>query len=65
MAAQRKYPEELRERAVKMQQIGLDQYVPMFAPCLLGCPDIVRHNPVSAARRGCGQPDRMAVHGTY
>jgi hypothetical protein len=45
------------------RRIGLDLSVPMFAPCLLGCPGTGRQHPASAARRGCGRPDRMAAPG--
>ncbi len=49
---------------VALGHIGLDLCTPMFAPCLLGCPGTPRYHSVSAARRGCGRPDRLAAPGT-
>src|SRR5580700_5523467 len=43
---------------------GLDLYLPMFAPCLLGCPGTPRQHPVSAARCRYRRPDKMAAPGT-
>ena len=53
-----------RRRLRRHRHSGLDLSLSTFAPCLLGCPGTLRHHPVSAARRGCGQPDRMAAPGT-
>src|SRR5262245_47343112 len=47
-----------------LAHIGLDLRPAMVAPWLLGCPGTVWHRPVSAARRGCERPDRMAGPGT-
>ena len=47
----------------KPSRNGLDLWASMFAPCLLGCPGTPRHHPVSAARRGCGRPDKTAAPG--
>jgi hypothetical protein len=53
-----------RRRPRRHLHNGLDLSSPMFAPCLLGCPGTPRHHSVSAARRGCGRPDKMAAPGT-
>jgi hypothetical protein len=41
-----------RLRLSRPRHDGLDQYVSMFAPCLLGCPGTHRQHPVSAAPCG-------------